>query len=326
MRFFSLIALASFPIWAAAAPLNKRDLIWFTVTEEVIETVVDYVTQWVPAGDVPTSATSTTTTPLATTPAPGVFVPVTPTLLPAAPSSTASSTTTLAPVLVVSPPLPSPSSTTSTTTSVTPANTSPAYISPAYSPPAYTPPVVAAPVPASTSTSIAPAASPAAPAVSPVAPAAPVSGASLSAAVQALPRWPIANAPFQSMKLPAASVSNDCTPGSPCSGDMTFYNPSMGAGACGPAPNGYVFQDSDPVVAVAVNMMGSESNGDVLNPLCGRYLSITNPATGKSNTAMVVDKCYGCPGNQDIDLSPSLFNSLGLAAHGRYSDVEWYWL
>jgi len=111
----------------------------------------------------------------------------------------------------------------------------------------------------------------------------------------------------------------------PCVGDMTYYNPSMGMGACGPGPDGYVYQDTDMVVAVSHLMMGSLSSGDQENALCWKKLTIFNPATGETNSGMVVDKCMGCPGNQDIDLSPALFDTLGNSGNGRYHDVQWYW-
>ena len=81
---------------------------------------------------------------------------------------------------------------------------------------------------------------------------------------------------------------------------MTFYNPSVGTGACGPSPvDGHVFQDSEDVVAVIHTMMGSLSSRDLsargqLNPLCFRRLKIYNPANGKSAVGQVVDKCPGC--------------------------------
>ncbi|MCJ1295166.1 hypothetical protein MMC34_006728 [Xylographa carneopallida] len=130
---------------------------------------------------------------------------------------------------------------------------------------------------------------------------------------------------YAAATLPGASQSNGCTPGTPCVGDMTFYNPSQGLGACGSGPDSYVYQDTDFVVAVSHEMMGSLSSGEVENALCWRVLHITNPATGKSNRGMVVDKCAGCAGNQDIDLSPALYNTLGLPSAGRYHNVQWYW-
>jgi len=75
---------------------------------------------------------------------------------------------------------------------------------------------------------------------------------------------------------------------------MTFYNPSQGTGACGPKPDGSIYEDTDMVVAIAVKMMGSLSSGLEMNHLCWKKLQIFNPATGKSASGMVVDKCFGC--------------------------------
>lgn len=83
--------------------------------------------------------------------------------------------------------------------------------------------------------------------------------------------------------LPGATAPNSCTQSSPCSGDITTYDPSVGSGACG----GLVYQPTDNVIAIAYGMMGTLSSGTEKIPLCGRYIKIENPA-------MVVDKCMGC--------------------------------
>lgn len=82
---------------------------------------------------------------------------------------------------------------------------------------------------------------------------------------------------------------------------MTTYNPSEGVGACGYKDDGSIYTDSDMVVAIAVKMMGSKSNNGVpgvkatdLNALCGRKIGVKHPKTGKTATATVVDKCFGC--------------------------------
>jgi len=108
---------------------------------------------------------------------------------------------------------------------------------------------------------------------------------------------------------------------------MTFYNPSQGMGACGGKDGSTtaIWEDTDDVVAVAVAMMGSLSSGDVMNPFCNQMIKITNPHNGKTATGRVVDKCAGCPGNSDIDLSPALFDKLANAGAGRIKDVQWTW-
>ncbi|KAK8097096.1 RlpA-like double-psi beta-barrel-protein domain-containing protein-containing protein [Apiospora kogelbergensis] len=95
------------------------------------------------------------------------------------------------------------------------------------------------------------------------------------------------------------------------SGDMTYYDP--GLGACG-RTNG----PNDAIVAVPFAFFtAANPNKD---PMCGRKLKVNYK--GKSKTVTIVDKCYGCKGN-DIDVTPSVFKELagGLGA-GRVK-VTW---
>ena len=127
-------------------------------------------------------------------------------------------------------------------------------------------------------------------------------------------------APFAASTLPGAAVSDGCFAGSACTGDITFYSPSVGVGACG----GSVHQDTENVVAVSVKVMGSLSSGLQMNPICGQTVHITDPSTGKSATATVIDKCAGCAGDYDLDLSPSLFEQFYPQSQGRKSGITWY--
>lgn len=65
--------------------------------------------------------------------------------------------------------------------------------------------------------------------------------------------------------------------------------------------------------------MGSESNS---NPYCGKILTITCIATGKTTTATVADKCMGC-NNFSIDLSNAAFLALDDLAVGR-TKATWH--
>jgi hypothetical protein len=164
-----------------------------------------------------------------------------------------------------------------------------------------TPPPASAPAPAPAAPKVVPAP---APAPAPVSPA-PASG--------------LAN------MLPGGTTSTACTAGSPCVGDITYYNPSQGVGACGPKPDGSIYEDTDMVIAVAVGMMGSLSSGSTVNPLCWKKIKVTNPENGKTASGMVVDKCMGCSIGTSIDLSPALYDTLADPGRGRIHNVKWYW-
>ncbi|RKF59633.1 putative rare lipoprotein a -like double-psi beta-barrel domain-containing [Erysiphe neolycopersici] len=109
----------------------------------------------------------------------------------------------------------------------------------------------------------------------------------------------------------SASVG-PCTAGSPCNGDITYYDPGVGAGACG-----WQNTKDEPVVALPHAFMGEKSNG---NPYCGKTITIVH--NGKTSTARVVDKCMGCSGFS-IDLSDSVFTQLAALSVGRTSAKWW---
>jgi hypothetical protein len=110
----------------------------------------------------------------------------------------------------------------------------------------------------------------------------------------------------------SSSSGGQCSQGSPCTGDITYYD--TGLGACG-----ITSTNTDKVVALPHGLMGAQSNG---NPYCGRTISITCEATGKTATATVVDKCMGCD-NYSIDLSPGVFDELDSESVGR-TTATWY--
>ncbi|POS87993.1 hypothetical protein EPUL_000535 [Erysiphe pulchra] len=109
-----------------------------------------------------------------------------------------------------------------------------------------------------------------------------------------------------------ATSSGSCTAGSPCNGDITYYDPGTGAGACG-----WQNTKDEPVVALPHAFMGEKSNG---NPYCGKTITIVR--NGKTSTARVVDKCMGCTGFS-IDLSDSVFTQLAALSVGRTSAKWW---
>jgi len=100
-------------------------------------------------------------------------------------------------------------------------------------------------------------------------------------------------------------------------GDATFFTP--GLGACG-----HFNTPDDMIVAVATatfaGFPGAGANPNA-NPICGKKL-VAN-AGGKSVAVTVVDECAGCPGGQDIDLSPAAFQKLADLGVGRLHSVTW---
>ena len=111
----------------------------------------------------------------------------------------------------------------------------------------------------------------------------------------------------------SGSSSGECSSGSPCTGDITYY--TAGLGACGSTSDG----DTENVVALPHGLMGTQSNG---NPYCGKTITVKCSATGKTTTATVVDKCMGCEG-YSIDLSNAAFLELDDLSVGR-TTAEWW--
>ena len=122
-----------------------------------------------------------------------------------------------------------------------------------------------------------------------------------------------APAPVSSSSSSSGASSGECSSGSPCEGDITYY--TAGLGACGITSDG----DTQNVVALPHGLMGTQSNG---NPYCGKTITITCTTTGKTTTATVVDKCMGCD-NYSIDLSNAAFLELDDLAVGR-TTATWY--
>ncbi|ELR05667.1 hypothetical protein VC83_08585 [Pseudogymnoascus destructans] len=157
--------------------------------------------------------------------------------------------------------------------------------------------------------------------VTPPAPVAPVIPTSVAAPVVNTPAAvaaPAAPAAVNNPVAPPAVVSTggssngECSSGSPCSGDITFYE--AGLGACGETTNG----STDKVVALPHEFMGTQSNG---NPFCGKTVTINHK--GATVQAKVVDKCMGCVG-RDLDLSNAAFDGLGIAQSVGRTTADWY--
>ena len=98
-------------------------------------------------------------------------------------------------------------------------------------------------------------------------------------------------------------------------GEMTYYSPSVGLGSCG-----QTFADTDMIVAISAAKMNSGGNPSN-NPLCFSTITITNSA-GVSQDAKVTDTCPSCAEN-DLDVSPAVFQAFGSLDEGRISGIQW---
>jgi len=235
------LAGALFAVSGFAAPVNKRAVVWETVTDVVWETI-DVTTTIYPGGH----ATAT----------------VVPVVTTAAVQTTA---TTQAAAAVQTPQ--KEEATTSTTTVAAPTTTAA--------------PVVQAAASESSSTSSA---------------ASTTSSASSS-----------------SSSTTSSGYSGSCDEGSPCTGDITYYDTATTASnpsSCGTTNDG----TTELVLALPHGIMTDSD--------CGKSVTITY--NGVSKTGTVVDKCMGCD-NNSVDLSRAFFEALaGSLDAGRISGVDWY--
>ncbi|KAF5392219.1 hypothetical protein D9757_001424 [Collybiopsis confluens] len=94
-------------------------------------------------------------------------------------------------------------------------------------------------------------------------------------------------------------------------GFATYFYQNGVAGACGT-----VHSDNDLIVA----MDSAVYNQDI----CGKSVTITNTANGKSVTAVVADECPTCNNAQSIDLSLATFVTIGEVSTGLL-DITWVW-
>lgn len=120
--------------------------------------------------------------------------------------------------------------------------------------------------------------------------------------------------------------------GGKCSGDLTIYD-DQGAGACGWTMD----TETEDYFALSKGAMGEYSNNDYVdasgnhvdgtnkNAYCGRMALIS--VGGKTFPAKLTDKCGGCQGMWDIDVSKSLWEKLYPAeakAFTRKPGVNWW--
>ncbi|TFK52280.1 hypothetical protein OE88DRAFT_1657461 [Heliocybe sulcata] len=92
------------------------------------------------------------------------------------------------------------------------------------------------------------------------------------------------------------------------SGRGTWFD--VGLGACG-----QYNVNSDHIVAISADRWGSGGN-------CEQWIHITNTANGNSAWGLTRDQCPGC-GVDDLDMSPSLFETLGSLDQGVLQ-ISWH--
>lgn len=105
--------------------------------------------------------------------------------------------------------------------------------------------------------------------------------------------------------------------GGPYTGDLTYYDPALGA--CGFTNSG-----SDSICAVSHIIFDavSVSSNPNANPLCGKKIRVRRD--GKSVDLTVVDRCTGCKPT-DIDTTRSVFADMADIDEGRVT-MDWSWL
>ncbi|TLD18835.1 putative effector 10 [Venturia nashicola] len=279
---YSLAASFAMAALVAAAPLNsKRDLVYSTATVE--EWVTEWSTTTVWEGETPAAAATSTPT--------GGFyeVPssaaVSSTNAVVKPSSNASSPSV--------PAVPVVTSNTSPSTSIAAPTTS--------TTPVYVAPTTVAPAP--TSTYVAPVVE------TPTIAAAPVVSTSTTPAYVA----PAAVTP----KAATVATSSSSGGSGTSSGDMTYYDVSVGLTSCGLSGS-----NSDFLVAMNKADMANGANPNN-NPHCNQYIDIyyngVGPIKGK-----VVDTCPVCESGA-IDVTDSLFKAVAPSGDGRVHGVSWSW-
>ncbi|KAH6609550.1 Non-Catalytic module family expansin [Trichoderma cornu-damae] len=312
MKTVSVAASALLIAAAAAKPhghahhvhhVAARDVVvteteWHTDTVYVTEFIDSTTTYWVQDGK---------TSPGAPAPAPASTTVAASAAEFFEPSSSTDCTTTEEPTSTSQAPPPPPPTTTSSTTSTTAAAFSSSSV---YTPPPPPPEPTTTQAPAEVETPPAPIATPSPSSVAPPPPPPPP-----PSSVAPPPPASPSPSPSEVAAPPPADVgtSTSTSTGGGYSGDITYY--TVGLGSCGEDDSGADLSQN--IVAIAVGLMGSQSNG---NPMCGKTITIS--AGGKTTTATVKDKCMGCA-DHDIDVSEKVFLDLFGSLDGGREPCTW---
>jgi hypothetical protein len=190
-------------------------------------------------------------------------------------------------------------------------------------------PFSAAPVAAVYAPSAAPAVPSIVPIVSSAAPYVPPPAPTTSAAPAPAAAAPTAVAPSLSTYVapanpaPSAAAPASAAPASASgssggqgdhTGDITYYDVSVGTGSCGTTAS-----NSDLVVALSHLDMNNGANPNN-NPLCGTMINIYY--NGGVHSARVFDTCPVCAAGS-LDLTEALFNAVAPGGDGRVHGVSW---
>ncbi|KAJ5653395.1 hypothetical protein N7490_000398 [Penicillium lividum] len=274
------LAGALFAIAGVAAPIEKRAVVWETVTD-VVWTTVDVTTTLYPQELVATATVVPVTTSAAAETTPTEKSKPEEHRQPETTSTSTSSTSTVAPA---------PATTEPATTSVVAAVVESTTAAPVVAT------TSAAPVVATTSAAAVVAAE-----TEPTTTAEPTSTSSAAARSTA-----------STVSTSSSDYSGSCDEGSPCTGQMTYYDTATSASnpsACGTTNDGL----TELVLALPVGIMTDSD--------CGKTVTITYGGVTKSGT--VVDKCMGCD-DGSVDLSRAFFEEFDSLTAGRLSGASWY--
>lgn len=266
-------------------PQHKRDYVWVTEIEEVVQTIPVTKTVWIEPGEaVPTPYSSEQVKPAAYTQA----------------------SSSEAPAAYVPPVYSSPPESKAPSTQAAPTPTS-TYVAPAPAPPtssAPPPPVYSAPT---TSVYVAPI--PTSTYVAPVPYVAPTTSTA-AAAPASTP-----NSASTDSSSSGSGVTGIAAPGKTYTGDLTYY--AVGMGSCG-----ITSTDDEKVVAVSHEIMSVYNGANPnKNPLCNTFITITG-TDGQPYKAKIVDTCPGCDMGS-LDLPEPYFNTITGNGNGRVSGIKW---
>ncbi|BGP26036.1 expansin family protein [Rhodotorula toruloides] len=122
--------------------------------------------------------------------------------------------------------------------------------------------------------------------------------------------------PPSSSTSQAASSTTSSAPVAQFTGRATYFYQYGAAGACG-----NYNPDTASIVALDSRLYG---NMGQRSQYCGRALTITNTANGKSVVATVADACPGCSSMYSLDLSLGAFEAIGELDTGVLP-IVWHW-